>query len=535
MSMDKPNGELLVPASGSSLKYDIPAGAVVFLVALPLCLGIALASGTPMFAGIIAGIVGGIVIGTLSGSHVSVSGPAAGLTVIVLSALASIGSFRGFLVAVVISGLLQLVFGALKFGIIADYVPNSVIKGMLAGIGILIILKQIPHALGRDTDYEGDFKFLEVGGNDALSSIAHAVASASTGAVLIFVLGVAVLLVWEMLSKRSRFFQLVPGPLAVVVLGIGLNQLFRYFAPSMYLSSTDHLVTLPVVTSVSDFIGQFTFPDFSTIGNIAVWKAAGTIAVVGSLETLLSLEAADRLDPYKRISSSDRELRAQGVGNIISGLIGGLPVTSVVVRTAANAEAGARTRMSTIIHGLLLLASVIFLPRILSLTPLASLATILILVGFKLTKPELYRKVFSQGMDQFLPFIITVLAVVFTDLLTGVIVGVACGVFFVIRTNHHEAITVVHEGQNYLFRFTKDASFINKNEFRRKLRELPDGTHVIIDGTRALFIDHDIMEIVADFQLLAPYKNIQVDLTHWETQQPNGGSHGTSRKAAAGQ
>ena len=530
--MDK-SGGLLATEAGSSLKQDGPAGAVVFLVALPLCLGISLASGAPMFAGIIAGIVGGIVVGALSGSHVSVSGPAAGLTVIVLSAIQEVGSYKGFLVAVVISGALQLIFWILKFGIIADYVPNSVIKGMLAGIGILIILKQIPHALGRDNDYEGDFRFLEVGGNNTLSDIAKAVASASMGALLIFTAGVVVLLLWDKLAKKSRIFQLIPGPLAVVVLGIGLNQLFGNLAPAMRLTP-EHLVTLPPVTSVTDFLNQFTFPDFSVIANQAVWKAAGTIAAVGSLETLLSLEAADRLDPYKRMSSSNRELRAQGIGNIVCGLIGGLPVTSVVVRTAANVDAGARTRLSAIIHGALLLTAVIALPKVLSLTPLACLSTILILVGFKLTKPKLYRTVYSQGFDQFVPFIVTVLAVVFTDLLTGVIVGVVCGVFFVIRTNHHDAITVVNQDLNYLFRFTKDASFINKNEFRRKLRELPDGAHVAIDGTRALFIDHDIMEIVTDFQQLAPYKNIHVELKHWETYQPKGEKHGASQTVAAG-
>jgi MFS superfamily sulfate permease-like transporter len=526
MSTDQPGGGVLAPEAGNSLKQDIPAGAVVFLVALPLCLGIALASGAPMFAGIIAGIVGGIVVGTLSGSHVSVSGPAAGLTVIVLSTIQSVGSYRGFLVAVVISGGLQLIFGILKFGIVADYVPNSVIKGMLAGIGILIILKQIPHALGRDSDYEGDFRFLEVGGNNTLSDIAKAVVSASMGALLIFTAGVVILLLWDKLAKKSRVFQIIPGPLAVVVLGIGLNQLFGNLAPTMHLTPPEHLVTLPVVASLTDFIHQFTFPDFSAIASKTVWKAGGTIAVVGSLETLLSLEAADRLDPYKRMSSSSGELRAQGIGNIISGLIGGLPITSVVVRTAANVDAGARTRLSAIIHGVLLLTAVIALPRVLSLTPLASLSTILILVGFKLTKPGLYRTVFSQGYDQFIPFIVTVLAVVFTDLLTGVIVGVVCGVFFVIRTNHHDAITVVNQDLDYLFRFTKDASFINKNEFRRKLRELPNNAHVVIDGTRALFIDTDIMEIVSDFQQLAPYKNIHIHLKHWETSGRMGGKNG---------
>jgi MFS superfamily sulfate permease-like transporter len=518
----------------SSLKYDGPAGAVVFLVALPLCLGIALASGAPLFAGIISGIVGGILIGALSGSQVSVSGPAAGLTVIVLSAIQAVGSYKGFLIAVVIAGILQLIFGLLRLGIIADYVPNSVIKGMLASIGILIIMKQIPHALGTDLDYEGDFRFLEIGGNNTLSALVESVADASMGAVLISGLGIALLLAWDKLAKKSRAFQIIPGPLAVVVGGIVLNQLFGVFKPSMQLVAPNHLVALPIPASLTDFFHQFTIPDFSAISNKALWKVAGTIAVVGSLETLLSLEAADRLDPYKRISSSNRELRAQGIGNIVSGLIGGLPVTSVVVRTAANVEAGGRTRMSAMIHGVLLLSCVVVLPRILSLTPLASLATILILVGYKLTKPELYRAMYSQGWSQFLPFIFTVLAVVFTDLLTGVTLGVICGVFFVIRTNHHEAITVVHQDSNYLFRFMKDASFINKNEFRSKLRKLPNGAHVVIDGSRALFIDHDIMEIVTDFQQLAPHKNIQIELKQWEIHQRKGGKHGTPQAVAAG-
>jgi MFS superfamily sulfate permease-like transporter len=483
---------------------------------------------------VIAGIVGGIVVGALSGSQVSVSGPAAGLTVIVVAAIQSLGSYRAFLVAVVLSGVLQLIFGVLKFGIVADYVPNAVIKGMLASIGILIIAKQIPHALGSDHDYEGDFRFLEIGGNNTLSSLVESITEASMGPVIIFGLSLALLLVWDKLAKKSRFFQIIPGPLAVVVLGIGLNQLFANAIPSLHLKAPQYLVNLPVAASLTDFYNQFTFADFSAIANKGVWKVAATIAVVGSLETLLSLEAADRLDPYKRISSSSRELRAQGIGNIICGAIGGLPITSVVVRTAANVESGARTRLSTIIHGLLLITSVVLLPRVLSLTPLASLATILIMVGFKLTKPELYRTVYSQGLSQFIPFIFTVTAVVFTDLLTGVLLGVVCGVFFVIRTNHHEAITVVNQDLNYLFRFTKDASFINKNEFRRKLRELPDGAHVVIDATRALFIDHDIVEIVDDFKQLAPYKNIDIHLKHWETYRPRGGRHGISQAIAAG-
>jgi MFS superfamily sulfate permease-like transporter len=299
-------------------------------------------------------------------------------------------------------------------------------------------------------------------------------------------------------------------------------------APALQLVSTDHLVNLPVPASVADFLGQFTLPDFSVIGNKVVWTTALTIAVVASLETLLSLEAADRLDPHKRISSASRELLAQGAANMIAGLIGGIPITSVVVRTAANVDAGARTRRSAIIHGVLLLLCVILLPGVLRLTPLASLATILIAVGYKLTKPALYRTVFAQGWDQFIPFVVTVAAIVFTDLLTGVVVGFACGLFFVIRTNHREAITVVSQDSNYLLRFTKDASFINKNEFRRKLRELPNDSQIVIDGTRALFIDHDILEIVEDFRELASHKNIDIQLKAWET------AHGTAQAAATG-
>ena len=515
--MNEPDPKAVSPSLNNFLKYDGPAGLVVFLVALPLCLGIALGSGAPLFSGVIAGIVGGMVVSLFSQSQVSVSGPAAGLAVIVLTAIANIGSFRGLLLAVVLSGVFQLVFGVCKLGFIADYVPYSVIKGMLAGIGLLIVLKQLPHALGRDNDYMGDFSFLRVGGNNTLSDIAAAFASAAMGAVIIFVLSLAVLIGWNVLSKKSRVFQLIPGPLVVVALGIILNESFGKFSPGLKLTDVQHLVQLPVSGSVTEFIGQFSLPDFSLIANKTVWTTALIIAIVGSLESLLSLEAADRLDPFKRNSSSNRELFAQGIGNIAAGLIGGLPVTSVVVRTAANVGSGGRTWISAFTHGVLLLAAVVLLPGILSLAPLCSLATILIMMGYKLTPPSLYREVYKQGWDQFIPCVVTVLGVVFTDLLTGVIIGLACGIFFVVRTNHSEGITVVHKDNDYLFQFTKNASFINKNEFRKKLRNLPDGASVLIDGTRALYIDHDIMETLQDFQHLAPYKNIRIELKHWES------------------
>jgi len=510
-------GGLLDASRGNLFKYDGPAGTVVFLVALPLCLGIALASGAPLFSGIIAGIVGGIVVGWLSGSQISVSGPAAGLAVIVANGIQKVGDFPSFLAAVVLAGALQFIFGVIKFGSIANYVPNSVIKGMLAGIGIVIILKQIPHALGRDKDYEGDFSFLEAGGNNTLSDIAEGLVTAAPGAVIISIVSLVLLVAWDKLAVKVKLFRILPGPLVVVVLGIILNRVFGFVAPSFQIVEPEHLVSLPVSASASDFIKQFTFPSPEAFLKPVVLGLAGVIAVVASVESLLSLEAADRLDPYKRISSPNRELIAQGVGNMISGLIGGLPVTSVVVRTSANAYAGARTWMSTFTHGVLLLVAVFTIPGVLNMTPLACLAAILIVIGYKLTKPALYKSAYRLGWDQFIPFVVTVTAVVFIDLLTGVLVGLACGALFVIRTNHYDAVTVVHEGNNYLLRFTKDASFINKNEFRSKLRRLPENSNVVIDGTRALFIDQDIMESVEDFQKLASYKNIHIELKNWES------------------
>jgi MFS superfamily sulfate permease-like transporter len=508
----------LQPTSGNVFRHDGPAGTVVFLVALPLCLGIALASGAPLFAGIIAGIVGGLVVSVLSGAHVSVSGPAAGLAVIVATAIQTLGSYQAFLVAVVLAGGIQLLLGLIRAGVIADYVPNSVIKGMLAAIGIVIILKQIPHALGRDKDFEGDQSFLLQAGDNALTDIVKSVLSASPGAVCIVVVSLFVLIFWgRIATKGGRVLQLIPAPLLVVLLGIGMNQAFGVLAPQWKLTDPEHLVSLPVADSMRGFFGQFMLPDFTVIGNQKVWITAATIAVVGSLETMLSLEAADRLDPYHRISPPNRELRAQGVGNLISGLIGGLPITSVIVRTSANVYAGGRTWVSAFIHGVLLLGATLLVPEMLNLTPLACLAAILIAVGYKLTKPALYKEMRALGVGQFLPFLVTVVAIVFTDLLVGVLVGMTVGLFFVIRANHHEAITVVSQDDYCLMKFNKDASFVNKNEFRSKLRQVPDNSHLILDGTKALYIDRDIFEAAEDFQKLAPYKNITLEFKHFDS------------------
>lgn len=504
---------VLEPSQGNFFRYDGPAGTVVFLVALPLCLGIALASGAPLFSGVIAGVVGGILVSFLSASQVSVTGPAAGLSVIVAAAIASLGSFPAFLMAVVLSGLLQILMGILQLGLLAEYVPNCVIKGMLAAIGIVITLKQIPHALGRDLDYVGDFAFLEQSGFNTLTDILAALAAPHGGAALIAVVALALMIAWERIQPRlSGPLRLLPGPLLAVAFGLGLNTLFLALGWPLAITEPAHLVTLPVAAAPREFWQFLTHPDFSRVADPNVWIVAVTLAVVASIETLLSIEAADRLDPYHRITPTNRELMAQGAGNIVSGLLGGLPVTSVVVRSSANVFAGARTWVSSFIHGWLLLLSVMFLPQLLNRIPLACLASILILVGYKLAKPSLWRSMYSLGWSQFLPFTVTVLAVVFTDLLKGVLIGFLIGIFFVLRANHHAALTIVHQDRHYLVRFNKDASFVNKNELRSRLRAIPAGSHVLIDATKALYIDHDIREAVEDYMTLAPYRDITVEL-----------------------
>jgi len=515
-SVSTSNMASLSPSWANFKQFDGPAGLVVFLVAMPLCLGIALASGAPLFAGIISGIVGGIVVGALSGSAISVSGPAAGLTIIVFTAIQSIGSFKGFLLAVVLAGAMQLGLGLLGAGVIGDYVPNSVIKGMLAAIGLVIILKQIPHALGRDKDFEGDLSFIAANGSNTFTDVISGVMSASAGAVVISVLSVLVLILWDQWSARgARVPLLVPGPLVVVVLGIAINNAFGLFLPGFKLVQAEHLVQLPMVNAL-----EFMLPDFSRYGDLRIWTAAGTIALVASIESLLSVEAGDRIDPFRRISSPNRELVAQGIGNMVSGMIGGLPVTSVVVRTSANVSSGGRTRVSAIFHGVLMLLAVVAIPMYLNWTPLASLAAVLIMVGYKLTKPKIYLSMFKLGWDQFLPFVVTVLAIVFTDLLKGVVIGLVLGVFFVIRGNHRSAISVVSQDDWYFLRFNKDITFVNKSELRTKLNALPANTTLIIDATRSLYMDRDIFEVIEDFQRSAPYKNITVETKnvndHWK-------------------
>ncbi|MCS6988268.1 MAG: SulP family inorganic anion transporter [Chloroherpetonaceae bacterium] len=498
-----------------NLRYDLPASLVVFFVAIPLCLGIALASNAPLFSGLVAGVVGGIVVGILSGSQLSVTGPAAGLTVIVATSIEKLGSFEVFLLAVVLAGILQLVLGYLRAGIIGNYFPNSVITGMLTAIGIVIILKQIPHAVGWDKDYEGNISFLSEDGN-TFTTLFHAAKAVEPVAILIAIVSIALLAFWETPRiKKHKVLKLVPAPLLAVILGVLINELFKLYAPELALKGDDgHLVKLPDVP-IDELPSHLILPDFSALARKDVYIVAVTLALVASLETLLTVEAVDKLDPFKRISDMHRELKAQGVGNIISGLLGGLPMTAVIVRSSANVYADARTRVSTISHGVLLLFSVLFIPEILNLIPLASLACILIMVGYKLAHYSLFVRMYEAGRDVFLPFIVTVVAVIFTDLLIGIAIGSLVGLFFVLRANHHSATILVSEGNMYLLKFNKDMSFVNKAELKDALSRVPDNVRLYIDGTRSMFIDHDIYDIINDFQSSAALRGITVELKNF--------------------
>jgi carbonic anhydrase len=502
----------------SNLRYDLPAALVVFLVALPLCLGVAVASGVPAFSGIIAGAVGGIVIGILSGSPLSVSGPAAGLTVIVLSAVNSLPSFEAFLLAVFISGIIQLLLGVIKAGLIGDFIPSAVIRGMLAAIGLILILKQIPHAVGYDRDYEGDFSFSQPDGRNTISEITNLFNEAlSTGAILIAVVSLIILNLWESKKvKNHPLLQYIPGPLLVVVFGILANVVFNASFPDLAIAA-EHLVNIPVAANTEAFLMQFTMPDFNHISNPEVWITAFTLAIVASVETLLSIEAVDKIDPFKRISPTNRELMAQGAGNMVSGLIGGMPVTSVIVRSSANVSSGGRTRVSTIVHGSLLLLSVALMPRLLNMIPLSALAAVLIAVGYKLTKPEIFVRKWRKGYAHFFPFVITIIAILLTDLLVGVVIGLVAGSAFILFSNFKSSITYIIDGRNHLLRFKKNLSFIHKLELRKILRVIPDDVTVMIDLSKIDFVDYDNAEILNDFIDNAALRGVEVIVKRNET------------------
>lgn len=497
-----------------NLKYDLPASIIVFLVAVPLCLGIALASGAPLFSGIIAGVVGGIIAGALSGSQLGVSGPAAGLAVIVLTAIQELGAFEIFLLAVVIGGIFQVILGFAKAGIIGYYFPSSVIKGMLSGIGIIIILKQIPHAVGYDKDYEGSLSFAQPDGHNTISELFYMFEAISMGAVIITAISMLILILWQRpFMKRIKLFQIIQAPLIVVGLGIVLNLIFQNI-PLLALTG-EQVVKIPVPESIGGFLNQFTFPDFSSIVNPAVWITGITLAVVASLETLLCLEATDKLDPFKRVTPANQELKAQGVANIVSGLIGGLPITQVIVRSSTNIQSGGRTKASSIMHGIILLLSAMSIPFLLNLIPLASLAAILFLVGYKLAKPVLFKQMYGLGQTHFVPFMATILGIVFTDLLTGIGIGLMVAIFYILYNNYKkpflfEKETDLKDGVIRLA-LAEDVTFINKASIQRTLSQIPDGSKVIIDGSNSINIDFDVIEIVDEFEVNAKHRDI--DLT----------------------
>lgn len=497
------------------LKSDFASGLVVFLVALPLCLGIAMASGAPLFSGIIAGVVGGIVVGYLSKSHVSVSGPAAGLTAIVLTAITDFGAFNIFLTAVLLAGILQLVLGFLKAGSISNYFPTNVIEGMLAGIGVIIILKQLPHAVGYDADFEGDEAFLQADGGNTFSSLLGALDYIQFGAVIITLISLAILIAWDKVPFLKKL-KLIPGALVAVTVGVILNEIFIASGSSLAIAK-EHLVALPVPTSLEDFQSIFMFPDFTAITNSQVWVVALTIAIVASIESLLCIEAADRLDPQKRFTDTNNELKAQGVGNIVSSLLGGLPMTSVVVRTSANINSGAKTKMSAIVHGALLLISVVAIPVILNKIPLATLAAVLLMVGYKLAKPATIMHFWHKGKYQFVPFIATLLAVVFLDLLKGVALGMVISIIFVLRGNLKRAYYFRKEeyedGDIIHIDLAQEVSFLNKAAIKLTLSNLPENSNVIINASDTVYIAHDVIDLIKEFtKINAVEKNINVTL-----------------------
>lgn len=491
---------------------DLRSSVVVFLVALPLCLGISLASGAPLLTGIIAGIIGGLVVGIFSNSKTSVSGPAAGLAIIVLGAIQDLGDFQTFTLAVLIAGLLQIGMGVFKIGIAGAYFPNSVIKGMLASIGFILILKQIPHAVGFDADFMGDEAFFQRDGRNTFSQILSATGAFQWGAVIIAAFCMGSMILWDKFAQKGiAFFQTIPSALFAVVAGVVFNEFIFPTGSSLKLDST-HLVSLPLAGGFGSFFDSFKLPNFDQLSNFAVYKVAITIAIVASIESLLSVEAVDKIDPRKNRTDKNRELLAQGIGNTVSGLVGALPITSVIVRSSANISAGARHKTSAILHGLWLFLAVSLIPGYLGKIPLAALAVILILVGFKLCHPKQIKQMAKVGKDQLIPFLVTFFAILFTDLLVGIFIGIITGFIFVLKSHSKKSIVVVNEGENYLVRFMKDVSFLQKPAMTQIFETIPEGASVVIDGSNHYYVDNDVVAIIEDFVESCPDKNIQCEI-----------------------
>jgi len=505
------------PSNGPSfatVPRDFTAGLVVFLVALPLCLGVALASGAPLLSGVLSGIVGGILVGVLSGSHASVSGPAAGMTAIVAAQIALLGSFPAFLLSVVLAGLIQIGLGFAQAGFIAAFIPSSVIKGLLAAIGVILILKQLPHIFGHDRDPEEDMSFQQPDHENTFSELLRTIEDIHPGASVIGIVSIAVLFVWDKWKPLKNSG--VPAPLIVVLLGVGMSWLFQQLGGTWVIAES-HLVQVPVADSVTGFLAFLQWPDFSQWTNQSVYIAAVTIAAVASLETLLNLEAVDKLDPQRRTSPPSRELVAQGFGNVVAGFIGGLPMTSVIVRSSVNINAGGKTKLSAITHGIFLLVSVIFLPAWLNTIPLSCLAAILLVTGIKLVSPALVKQMWSEGRYQFIPFAVTIAAIVLTDLLIGILIGLAVGIGFILNSNMRRPMRRFVEkhlgGEVLHIELANQVSFLNRAALSKVLAEVPRNGHVLLDAQNTDYIDPDVLDMIRDFKgQTAPARGVEVSL-----------------------
>ncbi|MDO9214632.1 MAG: carbonic anhydrase family protein [Methylococcales bacterium] len=495
------------------MKHDLPAGLVVFLISVPMSLGIALASGAPLFSGLITGIIGGLLVAPLSGSQLGVSGTAAGLSVLVFAAIAEFG-FNGFLLALMIAGLLQILLGLMKAGVIAHYFPSSVINGMLSGIGMILFLKQIPHALGYDRDYEGDFSFFQSDHFSSFSELVNAVEFISPTATVIALISLAVLIFWEQpFIKTLRYARLYQGILLAVLLGVLSNQYLVTFAPELALKD-NHLVMIPVFSTFADVLAQFHSPDFSLFDQPKLYVIAATLALVASLETLICVEAVDKLDTYRRVTSTNRELMTQGLANTMLGLCGGLPLTQVIVRSSINIQAGAKTKTAGFIHGLLMLMAVLFIPEWMNFIPLATLASVLLVVSYKLINPAMFKIMYQAGWYHFIPFCVTILGLVFTDLLVGIIIGLVVALFAILLENYKSASYFREAviGNKIIFRLSEHVSFLNKANIKRTLDHVPAHSDVVIDATRSKYIDYDVFEVIENFKREAQLKKINLTL-----------------------
>lgn len=498
------------------LKFDFVAAIVVFLVAIPLCLGIALASGAPLFSGILSGIIGGIVVGSISGSHISVSGPAAGMAAVVVTAIAQIGDFNSFLLALTLAGIFQIIIGTFKAGFVADYVPTNVVQGLLCAVGILLIIKQLPLAFTLSSDFdELKTHLLETTDVITLSPLLALSNHINTGAMLITSISIFILIYFE--YTKVKLLKEIPAPILVVITGVFLNDIFQWL-DSPLVQNSPQLVNIPDTTGLYEFFSQFQYPNWAAISNPKVYVYALIIGIVASLETLLNLKAGERIDKKKGHSSTNRELIAQGVGNISAGLVGGIPITSVIVRTSINIQAGSKTKASTILHGVFILFAVMLVPGALNKIPLSSLAAILIYTGYKLNKPSIYRNIYNQGLDRFIPFIVTVISIIAFNLLAGILIGLAISLFFILKSNSQTRIDIIKEiypnGVTSRLILPQQMTFLNKAALVAELDSIPKRAQLIIDARYTQYIDKEILELLKEFKEdQAPSKHIALNLT----------------------